>query len=548
MSTRCTIRCAVYTRKSTEEGLEQEFNSLDAQREAGESYILSQKAEGWSLIPDQYDDGGFSGGTLERPALQQLLSDIEANMVDVVVVYKIDRLSRSLMDFAKLVEVFDRKSVTFVSVTQSFNTTTSMGRLTLNVLLSFAQFEREVTGERIRDKFAASKKKGMWMGGRPPLGYDVKDRKLVINVAEAKTVQRIFQRYLCLGCVRALRDELREKGVTSKRWTTCDGVQSGGTPFDRGALYNLLKNRLYTGQVPFKGAVYEGEHEAIVPTDLFEVVQAKMEELRRCPIGKPRALRPAVLTGTLFDEAGRPMTPSYSINPTGRRYRYYLSRTDGAYSEIEPPSRVPAVLVERIVQDAIQRFGLQGDGDLLTVHPALRRLDLKEKALELNFDAELAHQAAARNRALTSPRLLIARWQAALRDGEELTDRGGTIQVRTPLARNRRGRYAAHFPKGSEQPQPDTTLIAALARAHRWKQMLATGDAESIDVIATRTGSERTHVGRTLKLAFLSPDLIRNFLEGRQPPGLSLAQLLDADLPLIWRDQPAFVQALAQTF
>ena len=547
MSARRTIRCAVYTRKSTEEGLEQEFNSLDAQREAGESYILSQKAEGWSLIPDQYDDGGFSGGTLERPALQQLLRDIEANKVDVVVVYKIDRLSRSLMDFAKLVEVFDRKSVTFVSVTQSFNTTTSMGRLTLNVLLSFAQFEREVTGERIRDKFAASKKKGMWMGGRPPLGYDVKDRKLITNEAEAKTVRHIFQRYLDLGCVRTLRDELRENRITSKRWTTRDGIECGGTSFDRGGLYHLLKNHLYTGHVPFKGALYEGEHDAIVPSELFDAVQAKMDELRRCPLGKPRAQRPAMLTGILFDEVGRPMTPSYSVNPTGRRYRYYLSRTDGAFLDKTPPSRVPALLVEWIVLGSVQRLGLHVEGGSAPTPAALKRVDLKEKSLELHFDTDLALQAAAQNQTLTSPHLMLAHWHAVLRDGEELADQGGTLRICTPLTRTRCGRYAAHYPAGSEEPEPDAALIAALARAHRWRQMLATGEVGSIDVIAARTGSERTHVGRTLKLAFLSPDLTRNILEGRQPSGLTLTRLLDADLPLAWGDQPAFLQALAQS-
>ncbi len=546
MSARRNIRCAVYTRKSTEEGLEQKFNSLDAQREACEAYIRSQKAEGWSLVSGHYDDGGFSGGTLDRPALQQLLQDIEASRVDVVVVYKIDRLSRSLMDFAKLVEVFDRKSVTFVSVTQSFNTTTSMGRLTLNVLLSFAQFEREVTGERIRDKFAASKKKGIWMGGRPPLGYDVKDRKLVINTAEAETVRHIFQRYLDLGCVRALRDELRGQEITSKAWTTREGIQRGGTPFDRGALYNLLKNRLYTGQIQFKGSLYDGEHEAIVSRDLFEAVQARMAELRRCPLGMSRVVHPAILTGTLFDEIGRPMTPSFSVNPTGRRYRYYLSRADADAFQTDEPSRVPALLVERIVNDVLLRFGMK-DGDGGSLPTALTRADLRDTSLELHFDTEQILQEPANGRAVTSLPLVLARWQAVLQEGEELSVQSGTILVRMPLARNRRGRYAAHFPSDSETLEPDAALIAALARAHCWKKMLVSGQAESIDAIAARAGSERTHVGRTLKLAFLSPDLTKLILKGRQPSGLSLARLLDADLPLSWRDQSGFLQNLAQS-
>src|SRR6202789_2162625 len=252
MSARRQIRCAIYTRKSTEEGLEQDFNSLDAQREACEAYITSQKAEGWIALAKRYDDGGYSGGTLERPALRRLLQDIEDAAIDVVVVYKIDRLSRSLMDFSKLVEVFDRKSVTFVSVTQSFNTTTSMGRLTLNVLLSFAQFEREVTGERIRDKFAASKKKGIWMGGNPPLGYDVSERKLVVNAAEAATVRKIFERYLELGCARLLCTDLAERGIVSKRRTFQNGQTRGGNPIAQNAVYLMLKNRVYIGETTHK--------------------------------------------------------------------------------------------------------------------------------------------------------------------------------------------------------------------------------------------------------------------------------------------------------
>jgi site-specific DNA recombinase len=258
------IRCAIYTRKSSEEGLEQEFNSLDAQREACEAFIKSQRHEGWSVLPQLYDDGGYSGGTMERPALKRLLADIAARRIDAVVVYKVDRLTRSLSDFAKIVEAFDAQSVSFVSVTQAFNTTTSMGRLTLNVLLSFAQFEREVTGERIRDKISASKKKGLWMGGQPPLGYDVKERKLVVNEAEAATVGRIFRRYLELGSVRALKATLDQEGVVSKLRAAADGSPYGGKSFSRGALYLMLQNRIYRGEIVHKGAAYPGEHARIV--------------------------------------------------------------------------------------------------------------------------------------------------------------------------------------------------------------------------------------------------------------------------------------------
>ncbi len=271
------VRCAMYTRKSSEEGLEQEFNSLDAQREACRLYVRSQKHEGWQALPQLYDDPGFSGGNMERPALKRLLADIAARKIDVVVVYKVDRLTRSLADFAKIVEVFDANAVSFVSITQAFNTTTSMGRLTLNVLLSFAQFEREVTGERIRDKIAASKKKGLWMGGQPALGYDVKDRKLVVNETEADTVRAIFRRYLDLGSVRELKIALDAEGVVSKQRTAANGSAYGGQSFSRGALYQLLQNRVYIGQIVHKGAAYPGEHPQIVDEELWRQVQEKLE-------------------------------------------------------------------------------------------------------------------------------------------------------------------------------------------------------------------------------------------------------------------------------
>src|ERR1700739_4056778 len=277
---RANFRCAIYTRKSSEEGLEQEFNSLDAQREACQAYIVSQRHEGWTALAARYDDGGYSGGSMERPALQRLLGDIRARKIEIVVVYKVDRLTRSLADFAKIVEIFDAQGVSFVSVTQAFNTTSSMGRLTLNVLLSFAQFEREVTGERIRDKIAASKKKGMWMGGQPALGYDVKERKLVVNEPEAATVRAIFRRYLELGSVRALRDDLSARGFVSKRRVAADGSPYGGQRFSRGALYLMLKNPLYRGQIVHKDKTFLGEHAAIVDEELWAKVQSLLEEHR----------------------------------------------------------------------------------------------------------------------------------------------------------------------------------------------------------------------------------------------------------------------------
>ena len=333
------VRCAVYTRKSSEEGLEQEFNSLDAQREACEAYVLSQKAEGWILVPDRYDDGGVSGGTLERPALKRLLADIEAGRIDVVVVYKIDRLSRSLMDFARLVDVFDRNEVTFVSVTQSFNTTTSMGRLTLNVLLSFAQFEREVIGERIRDKFAASRKKGMWMGGWAPLGYDVTNRKLVVNETEAKLVRSIFQRFARIGSATKLAQQLIKEGARGKR----------GKPIDKGALYKLLTNPIYLGKAVHKGTAYPGEHQAIIDQSLWDRVHAILGESPRKRAAKNRAQTPALLRGLIFGPTGYAMVPSHT-RKGGRLYRYYISSAllkRGPHAC--PIGRVPAGEIESAV-------------------------------------------------------------------------------------------------------------------------------------------------------------------------------------------------------
>jgi site-specific DNA recombinase len=340
------LRCAVYTRKSTEEGLEMEFNSLDAQREACESYIASQRAEGWLLVPDRYDDGGFSGGTLERPALKRLLTDIEASRVDVVVVYKIDRLSRSLMDFSRLVEVFDRRNVTFVSITQSFNTTTSMGRLTLNVLLSFAQFEREVIGERIRDKFAASRRKGMWMGGWAPLGYEVRDRKLVVNEQDAKLVRSIFQRFLKTGSATILARQLIQEDVRNKY----------GKLIDKGILYKLLNNPVYIGEAVHKGVCFPGEHSAIIDRKVWEKVQAQFQLNPRKRSGTARSQTPSLLKGLIFGPTGAAMSPSHT-RKKGRLYRYYVSQTVLKQAATDCPiGRVPAAEIGKIVVDQVRNL------------------------------------------------------------------------------------------------------------------------------------------------------------------------------------------------
>jgi site-specific DNA recombinase len=342
-------RCAVYTRKSSEEGIEQDFNSLQAQREACEAFIRSQRAEGWRLIATAYDDGGLSGGTLERPALQHLLADIGERRVDTVVVYKVDRLTRSLMDFAKIVELFDRHGVTFVAITQQFNTTTSMGRLTLNILLSFAQFEREVIGERVRDKIAASKRKGMWMGGVPPLGYAITDRKLTVVPEEAATVRLIFRRYLELGSVRLLKQDLEQTGIRSKQRVRRDGSRIGGQPFSRGALYALLSNPLYIGEIAHKKARYAGQHAAILDQGIWDEVQKRLRS-RTTQRTRTRARSDSPLLGKLFDETGVRLT-SHHAAKRARRYRYYVSNTlvTGTAKETPGAWRLPAVALENVI-------------------------------------------------------------------------------------------------------------------------------------------------------------------------------------------------------
>ena len=348
MQTPRRLRCAIYTRKSSEEGLDMEFNSLDAQREACDAYIASQRSEGWAAIREPYDDGGVSGGTLDRPALQRLLADVEAGLIDVIVVYKIDRLSRSLMDFARLVEIFDRNQVTFVSVTQSFNTTTSMGRLTLNILLSFAQFEREVIGERIRDKFAASRKRGMWMGGYVPLGYDVRDRKLIINEAEAATVRMIFKRFVAIGSATKLAKALVAEGVRTK----------SGRPVDKGYIYRLLNSRVYLGEATHKDASYPGEHVAIIDRSLWDKVHSILQTSPRLRAANARARTPALLKGLIFTETGCAMTPAFTKKGT-RQYRYYVSMDvirNRALDENPGPLRLPAPMVEDAVIGEIHRM------------------------------------------------------------------------------------------------------------------------------------------------------------------------------------------------
>jgi len=351
------LRCAVYTRKSTDEGLDQEYNSIDAQRDAGQAYIASQRAEGWIPVADDYDDPAFSGGHMDRPALQRLLADIEAGRVDIVVVYKIDRLTRSLADFSRMIEVFERHGVSFVSVTQQFNTTSSMGRLMLNILLSFAQFEREVTGERIRDKIAASKRKGLWMGGVPPLGYDVDNRRLVPNPREAKLVHHLFQRFVELGSTTVLVKELRLDGVTSKAWTTQDGRVREGRPIDKSLIYKLLNNRVYLGEIHHREQWYPGQHAPLIERSLWDTVQGMLAQNGRVRGNATRATVPFLLKGLVVGSDGRALTPWFTRKPNGRLYRYYLpTRENKEYAGASGLPRLPASELESAVLEQVQRL------------------------------------------------------------------------------------------------------------------------------------------------------------------------------------------------
>jgi site-specific DNA recombinase len=547
-------RCAVYTRKSSEEGLEQDFNSLQAQREACEAFIKSQAGEGWRLIKTAYDDGGISGGTMERPALQRLLADIEQGLVDIVVVYKVDRLTRSLADFAKMVELFDARRVSFVAVTQQFNTTTSMGRLTLNVLLSFAQFEREVTGERIRDKIAASKKKGMWMGGVPPLGYDVRERRLVVNPEEAETVRYIYQRYLELGSVRELSRELADRGIVSKVRISKKGIRSGGCRFSRGALYELLSNPIHIGEIRHKQERYPGQHEAIMPRELWEAVQKR---LRTNAVRDRQAATRAIaspLAGKVFDADGEPLYAQGAAK-AGRRYRYYVSRSlvngSAPVSDDRKGWRLAAPELERAVAIAVQQI-LSDRAGMLDV---IERAQLKAPDIRGTLDSasvlcrKLQDQADARS------------CMAEIIDRIELCDDGIRVTlkltvscsqagVRTssmvrltrfvPLAMKRRGvETRIVFAAGNEPPRRvDPALLKAVARARVWFDELASGRVRSLAEVARNEGIAKRYVERLARLAFVAPAIVEAICQGQQPAELSTQTLLNRiDLPLEWSAQ-----------
>ena len=542
------IRCAIYTRKSSEEGLDQDFNSLDAQREACEAYVASQRHEGWVLLKNRYDDGGISGGHLDRPGLQQLMRDIDGGRVDQIVVYKIDRLTRSLPDFAKLVERLDAANASFVSVTQSFNTSTSMGRLTLNVLLSFAQFEREVTAERIRDKIAASKKKGMWMGGNVPLGYDAEGRTLKINTKEARTIKALFDLYDQHGTVSAATKAADHLGLRSKIRRGRDGRSTGGVRMGRGQIHAILSNPVFAGRIRHKQKVFEGLHEAIIDPNRWEAVQVRLTsasaKLRGSSAAQNSGSNPSPLAGKLFDEAGDRLTPTHA-NKKGRRYRYYVSHRliDAAKGNASDHSgwRLPANRLEQDLameirahlETAVQagRITVDGAGVLQRLQASVSalgdntlslidRVDIATASLTITLDASALQAKLALTAEQIEPELLIAVIPAKFR---------------------RRG-VEARFTIGEQPPERDDILITNIAKADAWRRQIIAG--KSLADIAAEESKPTTYIASMLDFAFLAPELVKQCLAGRQPAGLTTNWLRRHDLPLDWAQQQRMLAQL----
>jgi site-specific DNA recombinase len=535
------VRCAIYTRVSTDAGLDQDFNSLDAQYEAAQAYIKSQAHAGWRLVRTRYDDGGFSGGSTDRPALQQLLADIKSQKVKIIVVYKVDRLTRSLADFAKLVELFDAHGVSFVSVTQQFNTTTSMGRLTLNVLLSFAQFEREVTSERIRDKIAASKRKGLWMGGVVPLGYYSKDRKISVVEDEAKVVRHIFCRYLELGSLTLLMTDLRKSGVITKVRPLSTGRTIGGIPFTVGPLAHFLRNRFYIGEVQFKGEIFPGEQTAILDRKLFDAVQARLDQQRN-HTSVIRMSTDSLLMGRIYDERGNRMTPTYATK-NGVRYRYYISSLlkQGQSGKTPKLNRVPAAEIEKLIAGAVRKhLGIAaGDGqeadndDREIISTRVSRVDVKEDHLAVQLVAQPSHtDAESENKVRrrkgqdsTEPTVLTIAWtKTPSKQPREIIPPASGSSRRDPRPIRAEAR---------------TKLITAIAKGRHWLFELVAGTVRDVEQIAARENCSIRQVNMTISLAFLAPDLVNAAIDGRLPRGVGVTNLRDA--PLEWSNQSAML-------
>jgi DNA invertase Pin-like site-specific DNA recombinase len=502
------LRCAIYTRKSTEHGLELEFNSLDAQREACEAYIKSQASEGWRVVPARYDDPAYSGGNLERPALQRLLKDLQAGAIDIVVVYKIDRLTRSLTDFAKLVDIFEANDVSFVAITQQFNTTTSMGRLTLNVLLSFAQFERELASERVRDKLAASRQKGKWTGGSVPLGYDSRDKRLVVNAAEANIVHMIFDRYLALGSFRKLIADLDAKDVVTKKRLVA-GKIVGGIPFTYGPLAYLLKNRTYLGEIGHNGAAFPGEHEAIIDRETFDKVQQLIKSHSVTRRGRQHASG-ALLKGLLFDDHGNRMSPSFSVKG-GVRYPFYVNSAllKGRKAEDGSLLRVSAPALEATVLQALrQKFAVLDGNNGFT--PA----DLVDRKVA---------------RVVFNQKHVVITLTSAGENSSEPIEVPWSPRKTSELAQINEAKSIGHRP-------PNPCLVQAIVRAHVWLKLLTDGTHDSIEALAGAVWLHPKHIRNSIRLAFLSPTATKAILDGQQRATLTLGDL-NEDIALSWDKQ-----------
>ena len=549
-------RCAVYTRKSSDEGLEQDFNSLQAQREACEAFIKSQKHQGWKLVRRPFDDGGHSGGTLDRPALLTLLEAVDRNEVDVVVVYKVDRLTRSLADFAKIVERFDERGVSFVSVTQQFNTTTSMGRLTLNVLLSFAQFEREVTAERIRDKIAASKRKGMWMGGLPPLGYDVRGKKLVVNEPEAETVRRLYRLYLEHGTVRAMHREASRLGIVTKVRTGKNMSVTGGKPFTRGNLYQLLRNPLYVGRLPHKGETYPGQHTAIIDDETWQTAQKRLSGNAVNRHTETNARSQSLLSGLLFDETGDRLCPTHA-NKGSKRYRYYISKRLMHDADCNDGWRLPADEIEscvmlllgnllsdrRRLSELIEKSG----ASVRTLKVLMAKANEFAVALQESNAIEKSEIVAAlvervelgaRSITLMLHRQGLVTWLGGTNAGAANAGQS-LVTIQEPIALRRRGVEARLvFPDQTGGANHDQKLCRLIGQARNWFDTLAAGRARSIRDLAQSEGLSESEITRALPLAFLAPDLVDAILDGRQPAVMTTTSLKRlTKLPADWTEQ-----------
>jgi DNA invertase Pin-like site-specific DNA recombinase len=555
------IRCAIYTRKSTEDGLEQEFNSLDAQYEACAAYAVSQRHEGWKLMPERYDDGGFSGGNMERPGLKRLLADVAARKVDVILLYKIDRLTRSLSDFARIVDVLDEAGASFVSITQSFNTTTSMGRLTLNMLLSFAQFEREVTGERIRDKIAASKRKGIWMGGPVPLGYVVQDRKLVIEPDEAEQVRHIMHRYLVLGSVRTLADELNADGYRTKVQKRTSGPHKGGCLYRRGTIYHMLANRMYRGDIVHKGTAYPGEHEAIVSEELWESVQRALAERSQGGTSKRAARWPSLLTSIMYDGEGRLMVPSHTSRTVTRqdgatqkrRYRYYQTRSDceGGVGWRVTSTDIDPLIRERLAsfledqQNIVAMASGQDGGAINTALSSAHAMAASIRSDAAGQCRDIIHQIV-RRIDLTMDHIAIHLNGAELRAKLQIDDAANEDETADqvllcPVIKVRRGHaLRLVLPPSTPAVPPqmrDEKLVQLLAEAHAARKLVLQHPEQSIAAIAADQGRCRTRLGKLVGLSCLAPDIVTAIVEGRQPATLTAKSLSAIELPMHWQQQ-----------